>query len=71
MKQSIVSEAKFRKRVVKYSEKYGVTKAANRHHRSRQAIYEWRARYDGGWKSLIERSHRPKSHPNQHTEEEM
>jgi len=38
--------------------------------RSRQAIYEWRAKYTGSWKSLIERSHRPKSHPNQHTDEE-
>jgi len=70
MNQSIVSEAKFRKRVVKYSEKYGVTKAANRFHRSRQAIYEWIAKHDGSWKSLVDKSHRPKSHPNQHTEEE-
>lgn len=68
---SLTSEAHYRQRVVKYSYKYGVTAAAIRFRRSRQAIYEWRARYDGeSWKSLLELSHRPKSHPNQHTEEE-
>ncbi len=66
----ITSEARFRQRVIRYSEKNGVTKASNRFHRSRQAIYEWKKRYDGNWKSLIEKSHRPHSHPNQHTEEE-
>lgn len=67
---SITSEARFRQRVVKYAYKNGVTKAGIRFHRCRQAIYRWQKRYDGNWKSLIERSHRPNSHPNQHTEEE-
>lgn len=66
----VTSEAHFRQRVIKYSLKQGVTAASNRFHRSRQAIYEWKAKYDGSWKSLREKSHRPKSHPNQHTEEE-
>lgn len=67
----ITSEAKFRQRVVKYSYKFGVTKASIRFHRSRQAIYEWRAKYDGkSWKSLMDRSHRPHHHPNEHTAEE-
>lgn len=64
---SIASEAQYRQRVVKYSYKHGVNKAGNRFRRSRQAIYEWRAKYDGNWKSLLDRSHRPKSHPKQHT----
>jgi transposase InsO family protein len=67
---SITSEAKYRQRVIRYSEKHGVTKAADRFRRSRQAIYEWKQKYDGNWKSLIDKSHRPRSHPNQHTEEE-
>lgn len=67
---SISSEAHFRQRVIRYAEKYGVIAAGIRHRRSRQAIYEWKAKYDGSWKSLIDKSHRPKSHPNQHTEEE-
>jgi len=67
---SVTSEAKYRQRVVRYSQKNGVTQAGLRFRRSRQAIYEWRAKYDGSWKSLLERSHRPKSHPKQHTAEE-
>lgn len=67
----ITSEAYFRQRVVKYSYKNGVTKASNRFKRSRQAIYEWREKWDGkSWKSLVERSHRPHHHPNEHTTEE-
>lgn len=68
---SITSIAKFRQRVVKYSYKYGVTKASNRFRVCRNAIYEWRHKYDGTWKSLRDRSHRPHSHPNQQTEEEL
>lgn len=67
---SITSKARFRQRVIRYSEKHGVTEASIRHRVSRKAIYEWKARYDGSWKSLLDRSHRPKSHPKQHTEEE-
>jgi len=67
---SIASEAHFRQRVIRYSEKYGVTAAGIRHRRSRQAIYEWKAKYNGHWKSLIDKSHRPHSHPRQHTEKE-
>jgi len=67
---SITSEARYRQRVIRYSYKNGVTKAADRFRRSRQAIYEWRAKYTGDWKSLIDKSHRPHSHPKQHTEEE-
>ena len=67
---SIASEAKFRQRVVKYSYKHGVTKASNRFHRSRNAIYEWKNKYDGTWKSLVDKSHRPHHHPKEHTPEE-
>ena len=38
---------------------------------SRQYIYRWRNRYDGTLESLKDRSHRPKSHPKQHTEAEI
>ena len=68
---SITSIARFRQRVIRYSEKYGVTKASIRHRVSRNAIYEWKAKYDGHWKSLRDKSHRPKSHPKQHTQEEI
>lgn len=67
---SLASKAHFRQRVIRYSEKHGVTKAANRFHVSRNAIYEWKAKYDGNWKSLLDKSHRPHHHPAEHTQEE-
>lgn len=68
---SITSTAKFRQRVIRYSEKNGVTAASIRYRVSRNAIYEWKAKYNGSWKSLRDRSHRPKSHPKQQTKEEL
>ena len=65
------SNAHFRQRVIKKSYKIGVTAASKYYRISRQAIYEWRAKYDGrSWKSLIDKSHRPHHHPNEHTPEE-
>lgn len=69
--KSISPKAHFRQRVIKYSVKNGVTAASIRYRVSRKAIYDWKKRYDGkSWKSLIERSHRPHSHPRQQTAEE-
>ena len=67
---SITSDARFRQRVIKYAEKNGVTKAADRYRVSRNSIYRWMKRYDGSWQSLKERSHRPHHHPAEHTQEE-
>ena len=67
----LTSNAHFRQRVVKKSYKSGVTDAAKYYHISRNAIYEWRNKYDGkSWKSLIDKSHRPHHHPNEHTPQE-
>ena len=66
----IAQEARFRQRVVKFSLKKGVTEGSRRFHISRQAIYNWINRYDGTWKSLKEKSHRPHHHPKEHTQEE-
>ena len=67
----LTSNAHFRQRVVKKSYKIGVTEASKYYRISRQAIYEWRAKYDGkSWKSLVDKSHRPHHHPNEHTAEE-
>lgn len=69
--KSITQDLLFKQAVISYSFKYGVTKAAIRYKTSRQSIYRWRKRYDGTLQSLADRSHRPHSHPNQHTPEEM
>ena len=69
--KSISPKAHFRQLVIKYSAKNGVTEASIRYKISRKAIYAWKARYDGkSWKSLVDRSHRPHSHPRQQTAEE-
>lgn len=60
-----------RQAIIEYSQKKGVTAAARRYNVSRSLIYRWRERYDGTLKSLQDRSHKPHSHPNQHTEEEI
>lgn len=67
---SLTSKAQFRQRVIRYSQRNGVTAASIRHRVSRNAIYEWLGKYDGHWKSLIDKSHRPKSHPKEHKKEE-
>ena len=51
--------------------KKGATAAARRYNVSRATIYRWLKRYNGTLDSLKDRSHRPHSHPNQHTEEEI
>ena len=61
----------YRHALIKYSEKYGVTKAAIRYKTNRQYIYRWKKRYDGTLASLEDRSHRPHHHPNEHTADEL
>jgi hypothetical protein len=36
-----------------------------------KVIYDWIKRWDGTWRSLIPRSHRPHSHPAAHTDKEV
>ena len=62
---------RFKQAVIEYSLNHGVTAAAIRYKTSRQNIYRWRKKYDGTVRSLADGSHRPHSHPNQHTEEEI
>ena len=67
----ITQDTRFKQVVIEYSYKHRVTKAAIRYKTSRQNIYRWRKKYDGNIRSLADHSHRPHSHPNQHTEEEI
>lgn len=36
-----------------------------------KTAYDWQARWDGSWRSLVRRSHRPHCHPAAHTEAEI
>lgn len=64
-------KVKYKESVVKFSYKYGVTKAAKKFGECRRTIYRWRRRYDGSKKSLEDKSRKPHYHPNQHTREEI
>lgn len=68
---TITQDMKFRQALIEYSLKYGVTKAAIRYKTNRQYVYRWRRRYDGTLQSLADKSHKPRHHPNQHTESEL
>lgn len=68
---TITQTMRFRQALVEYSLKHGVTKASIRYKTNRQYVYRWRKRYDGTIHSLADKSHRPHSHPNQHTPDEL
>lgn len=68
---SITQDMKYRQSLILYANKHGVTKAAIKYKTNRQYIYRWKRRYDGTIYSLAEKSRRPHSHPNQHTEDEL
>ena len=71
MKNSITQKMKYKQSVIKFSLEYGVSKTAIRFDINRRTIYRWIKQYDGTIESLRDKSHRPKHHPNEHTEEEI
>ena len=66
----ITQEAKKRQAVVKLANRKGKSYASRMYGVSLSSVKRWCKRYDGTWRSLKERSHRPHSHPKQHTEAE-
>ena len=68
---SITQDMRFRLSLIKYSDKFGVSKAAIKYKTNRQYIYRWKRRYDGSIESLRDLSRRPHHHPNQHTPDEI
>lgn len=68
---SITQDILYKQSVVKYSIRFGVTKAAIKFRMHRKTIYRWLTKYDGTAKSLMNKSRKPKSHPRQHTEKEL
>ena len=71
MSKSITQDMAYRQSLMKYAEKYGVSRASRKYNKSRSYIYFWKARWDGSVASLACQSRRPHSHPNQHTEAEL
>ena len=67
----LTQEAKKRQAVINLARKKGKSFAARKYGVSLSSVKRWDKRYDGkDWRSLLEKSHRPHSHPNQHTEAE-
>ena len=62
---------RYRESLIKYADQHGVSKASRVYNTNRQYIYRWKNRYDGNIRSLENKSKRPKSHPNQHTQDEI
>ena len=71
MGKSITQDMAYRQSLMKYAEKYGVSRASRKYNKSRSYIYFWKGRWDGTVQSLACRSRRPHHHPNQHTEAEL
>lgn len=71
---SIPQEAEYRESVCKYAKKYGIKKAIAKFHEPKSTIYHWYKKWkdsDGNIQSLADRSRRPHTNPNAHTEEEL
>ncbi len=68
---SITQDMKFRQSMMKYAEKYGVSRASRKYNKTRSFIYFWKSRWDGSVESLATQSRRPHHHPNEHTEAEI
>ena len=70
MNKSITQDMAYRQSLIRYAEKYGVSRASRKYNKSRSHIYFRKQRRDGSAASLVCQSRRPHSHPNQHTEAE-
>lgn len=71
MANSITQDMRYRQSLMKYAQKYGVSRASRKYNKSRSYIYFWKKRWNGTVESLACHSRRPHSHPNQHTDEEL
>ena len=71
MANSITQDMRYRQSLMKYAQKYGVSRASRKYNKSRSYIYFWKKRWIGTVESLACHSRRPHSHPNQHTDEEL
>ena len=68
---SIIQELKYKKSIVKYELRNGVTTASIVYKKHRKTIYRWINKYDGTIASLANKSRRPHTSPNAHTESEI
>ena len=68
---SITQELKYKQSIVKYALRNGVTAASIVYKEHRKMIYRWIDKYDGTIASLANKSRRPHTSSNAHTESEI
>lgn len=68
---SVTQDVLYKQSVCRWAIKNGVTASAIFYKRTRQWVHYWLRRYNGTAESLKELSRRPKSHPKQHSNEEL
>ncbi len=61
---TITQDMKYHLSLIKYAERFSVTKTAIKYKTNRQYIYRWKRRYDGSLESLRACSRRPHHPPN-------
>lgn len=64
--KSVIYEIAYRQSLVKYAQKYGVSRASRKYNRARSTIYFWLSRCDGSAESLQPMSRKPHHHPSEH-----
>ena len=68
---SITQELKYKQSIVKYALRNGVIAASIVYKKYRKTIYKWINKYDGTIASLTNKSRRPYTSSNAHTELEI
>lgn len=66
----LTQEAKKKQAMVKYAKRNGKSQASRIYGVSLSSVKRWCKKYDGTWQSMLEKSHRPHSHPKRHTPKE-
>ena len=60
MSKNITQDMAYRQSLMKYAQKYGVSRASRKYNKGRSYIYFWLARWDGSVESLACQSRRPR-----------
>ena len=66
----IAQEARKKQEIVKQAIKNGKSYTSRKYGVSLSTSKRWCKKYGGKWQSMLEKSHRPHSHPNRHTPKE-
>ena len=66
----IAQEARKKQEIVKQAIKNGKSRTSQKYGVSLSTLKRWCKKYDGTWQSMLEKSHRPHSHPKRHTAKE-